>query len=79
MKKLFTLILCAFFIFSLEAQSHISTQSHQGQVTQIAPVSTRGTDGTYYLTTVLLMTALLLNGLLMDRENIISFLMLQLN
>lgn len=48
MKKLFTLILCAFFIFSLEAQSHISTQSHQGQVTQIAPVSTRGTDGTYY-------------------------------
>ena len=48
MKKLFTLIFSAFFIFSLEAQSHISTQSHQGQVTQIAPVSTRGTDGTYY-------------------------------
>lgn len=48
MKKIFTLILCAFFIFSLEAQSHISTQSHQGQVNQIAPVSTRGTDGTYY-------------------------------
>lgn len=48
MKKLFTLIFSALFIFSLEAQSHISTQSHQGQVTQIAPVSTRGTDGTYY-------------------------------
>ena len=50
MKKLFTLIFSALFIFSLEAQSHISTQSHQGQVTQIAPVSTRGTDGTYYST-----------------------------
>ena len=48
MKKIFTLIFSALFIFSLEAQSHISTQSHQGQVTQIAPVSTRGTDGTYY-------------------------------
>ena len=48
MKKLFTLIFSALFIFSLEAQSHISTQSHQGQVTQIAPVSTLGTDGTYY-------------------------------
>ena len=48
MKKIFSLIACAFFIFSLEAQSHISTQSHQAQVTQIAPVSARGTDGTYY-------------------------------
>ena len=48
MKKFFSLIACTFFIFSLEAQSHISTQSHQGQVTQIAPASARGTDGTYY-------------------------------
>ena len=48
MKKILTLISCALFVFSLEAQSHISTQSHQAQVTQIAPVSTRGTDGTYY-------------------------------
>ena len=48
MKKFFSLIACTFFIFSLKAQSHISTQSHQGQVTQIAPASARGTDGTYY-------------------------------
>jgi len=48
MKKIFSLIFAAFFIFSLNAQSHISTQSHQAQVTQIAPVSARGTDGTYY-------------------------------
>ena len=45
MKKIFSLIFAVFFIFSLNAQSHISTQSHQAQVTQIAPVSARGTDG----------------------------------
>lgn len=48
MKKIFTLILSAFLIFALNAQSHISTQSHQAQVTTIAPVSARGTDGSYY-------------------------------
>ena len=48
MKKIFSLIACTLFIFSLEAQSHISTQSHQGQVNKIAPVSARGTDGTYF-------------------------------
>ena len=48
MKKIITLISCAFLFFTLNAQSHISTQSHQAQVTQIAPVSTRGTDGSYY-------------------------------
>lgn len=48
MKKISCFIISAFFIFSLEAQSHISTQSHQAQVTQITPVSTRSTDGSYY-------------------------------
>ena len=48
MKKIFSLIAFTLFIFSLEAQSHISTQSHQGQVNKIAPVSARGTDGTYF-------------------------------
>ena len=48
MKKIFSLIASAFLIFSISAQSHISTQSHQAQVTQVAPVSARGTDGSYY-------------------------------
>ena len=48
MKKIITLFATAFLFFTLNAQSHISTQSHQAQVTQIAPVSTRGTDGSYY-------------------------------
>ena len=48
MKKFLSLIICTFVVFSLTAQSHISTQSHQAQVTQIAPVSARGTDGSYY-------------------------------
>ncbi len=47
-KKISLIILSVFFVFALEAQSHISTQSHQAQVTQIAPVSTRSTDGSYY-------------------------------
>lgn len=48
MKKLFAFAAAAFLIFSVSAQSHISTQSHQAQVTQVAPVSARGTDGSYY-------------------------------
>ena len=48
MKRLVILILLTFLIFTLNAQSHISTQSHQAQVTKIAPVSARGTDGSYY-------------------------------
>ena len=48
MKKIFTVIFCICAVFSLGAQSHISTQSHQAQVTMIAPVSARGTDGSYY-------------------------------
>lgn len=48
MKKIITLFATAFLFFTLNAQSHISTQSHQAQVTKIAPVSTRGTDGSYY-------------------------------
>lgn len=53
MKKILSLLFSSLMLFSLEAQSsstqsHISTQSHQAQVTQIAPVSARGTDGTYY-------------------------------
>ena len=48
MKKIFSLIVSMLLVFSIEAQSHISTQSHQAQVTQIAPASIRGTDGTYY-------------------------------
>lgn len=48
MKKLTGLFITALFAFSLYAQSHISTQSHQAQVTQVAPVSARGTDGSYY-------------------------------
>ena len=48
MKKIITLFATAFLFFTLNAQSHISTQSHQAQVTQIVPVSTRGTDGSYY-------------------------------
>ncbi len=48
MKKLLIIAASFFLIFSLSAQSHISTQSHQAQVTQVAPVSARGTDGSYY-------------------------------
>lgn len=48
MKKFLILAISAFCFFSLTAQSHISTQSHQAQVTQIKPVSARGTDGSYY-------------------------------
>lgn len=51
MKKIVTLISTAFIFLMaapLWAQSHISTQSHQAQVTQIAPVSARGTDGSYF-------------------------------
>ena len=47
-RKLLTLAAFTFLIFSLSAQSHISTQSHQAQVTQVKPVSARGTDGSYY-------------------------------
>ena len=48
MKKYIGLFVAALFAVSLSAQSHISTQSHQAQVTQVAPVSARGTDGSYY-------------------------------
>ena len=48
MKKYIFLLAATFLTFSLTAQSHISTQSHQAQITQIAPVSVRGTDGSYY-------------------------------
>lgn len=48
MKKFILLLAASFLAFSLTAQSHNSTQSHQAQVTQIAPVSARGTDGTFY-------------------------------
>ena len=48
MKKLLIIAASFFLIFSLSAQSHISTQSHQAQVTQVAPVYARGTDGSYY-------------------------------
>ena len=48
MKRLFATFIAVLLFFSVTAQSHISTQSHQAQVTTIAPVSTRGTDGSYY-------------------------------
>ncbi len=48
MKKILCFISTAFLIFSLSAQSHISTQPHQAQVTQIAPASARGTDGSFF-------------------------------
>lgn len=48
MKKILILIVTAFILFSANAESHISTQSHQAQVTAIAPASTRDNDGTYY-------------------------------
>ena len=48
MKKYIGLFAAALLAVSLSAQSHISTQSHQAQVTQVAPVSARGTDGSYY-------------------------------
>ncbi len=48
MKKYIGLLAAALLSFSIYAQSHISTQSHQAQVTQISPVSARGTDGSYY-------------------------------
>ncbi len=48
MKKTIVFTVITLLVFSLYAQSHISTQSHQAQVTKIAPVSTRGTDGSYY-------------------------------
>ena len=48
MKKYIGLFAALLFVFNLSAQSHISTQSHQAQVTQVAPLSVRGTDGSYY-------------------------------
>ena len=48
MKKLLLLAASAFIFLALNAQSHISTQSHQAQVTQISPVSARGSDGSYF-------------------------------
>lgn len=50
MKKYILILALLFISFSLysQSQSHISTQSHQAEVTQIAPVSARGTDGSYY-------------------------------
>ena len=48
MKKILTFAASALLIFSIYAQSHMSTQSHQAQVTQVAPISARGTDGTFY-------------------------------
>ena len=48
MKKYIGLFAAILFVFNLSAQSHISTQSHQAQVTQVAPLSVRGTDGSYY-------------------------------
>ncbi len=48
MKKNLSLVFAAFLIFSLQAQSHISTQSHQAQVSQVTPVSARGTDSTFF-------------------------------
>lgn len=48
MKKILSLVFAAFLIFSLQAQSHISTQSHQAQVSQVTPVSARGTDSTFF-------------------------------
>lgn len=48
MKKYILLISTALLTFSLWAQSHISTQPHQAEVTKIAPASARGTDGSYF-------------------------------
>lgn len=50
MKKYILILALLFISFSLysQSQSHISTQSHQAEVTQITPVSARGTDGSYY-------------------------------
>lgn len=50
MKKYILILVLLFISFSLysQSQSHISTQSHQAEVTQITPVSVRGTDGSYY-------------------------------
>ncbi len=47
-KNIFILLLAILFAVSLTAQSHISTQSHQAQVTQIAPMTVRGNDGSYF-------------------------------
>ena len=47
-KNIFILLFTILFAVSLTAQSHISTQSHQEQVTQIAPMTVRGNDGSYF-------------------------------
>ena len=47
-KNIFILLFTILFAVSLTAQSHISTQSHQAQVTQIAPMTVRGNDGSYF-------------------------------
>lgn len=47
-KNILIILILAVFSASLTAQSHISTQSHQAQVTQIAPVTVRGNDGSYF-------------------------------
>ena len=47
-KNIFILLSTILFAVSLTAQSHISTQSHQAQVTQIAPMTVRGNDGSYF-------------------------------
>jgi len=51
MKKSLVVILAAFFAFSLFAQSHTSTQSHQSTITNIVPFVAQGSSNFDYVTT----------------------------
>ena len=49
MKKILSLLISTLIVFSLEAQSHISTQSHQAQITSVRSVPYKsGSDFEYF-------------------------------
>ncbi len=51
MKKNLIIVLATFCVFSLFAQSHTSTQSHQSTITNIVPFIARGSSNFDYITT----------------------------
>ena len=51
MKKNLIIVLATFCVFSLFAQSHTSTQSHQSTITNIVPFIVRGSSNFDYITT----------------------------
>lgn len=50
MKKIILILLTSFLSFTIFAESHFSTQSHQAQVTNIIPAIGQDNDGSYFST-----------------------------